>query len=363
MVRRSLKRRNGGKRRRSMRGGMDAAEAEDVVSEAEVLAEAANEGANAAEGANAEMNDETKHDTIDTIDLLPIKDEYPEQEYIDLYKKFFKEDPILNNNNTISEEDKRSVYDKILNHFATDFYKLAKGRVELDNVKIEMIISSMRRDYTTKNKINEIFTKLHKETNIDKVIQIYRMGDQLYKKIFPEEAVAATEAATKKLETDLKDLETALKNNSTDIDIIELKYSIINARRNNVNKDLIVKASKKYNTTVKIQTDNFANMDNDLRKIYRLDNDSDNLDYGLEDAAEVAAENAKKRFGTKEIEQDNRVAEVRGEHKAKEAAAAKAGGGKRRNTRRHKKKANQTHHKKRRRNSRKKHNTRRKYKL
>ena len=85
--------------------------------------------------------------------------------YIDLYIKFFKTEPILNNN-TISEDDKISVYDKILEGFATDFYKLAKGSGELDNEKIENIILSMREDNSTKNKINEIFTKMHEVTKL-----------------------------------------------------------------------------------------------------------------------------------------------------------------------------------------------------
>ena len=285
-------------------------------------------GANA-NAAEAEMKDESKDDTIHLYDLLPIDQPYTNEQYIDLYKKFFKNGRIINNNNTISDHDKTMVDDEILKRFATDFYKLAmnnilKGSVRLDDKKIKKIFFYMRGDNTTKNDINEIFTKrhevtkLHNEKMIDttefmnKANQISIMVDKLYKQIFPEEEAANA-------------LEDALLNvKSNKITYSQLISLIENAKNYPVKEELI----------------------------HRAEVEAEKL--------KAAAENANKRFGNNDMKEDNRVAEARGEHNAKEAAAAKAGGGKRRNTRRHKKKANQTHRKKRRRNSRKKHNTRRK---
>jgi hypothetical protein len=281
-------------------------------------------------GAKATGEDEAD-DTIHLYDLLPIDQSYTNEQYIDLYKKFFKEDPILNNNNTISQDDKRRVYNEILKRFATDFYKLAmnnilKGSVGLDYRKIKKIFFYMRgEDNTTKNEINKIFTKrhevtkLHKEKKIDtteftnKAKEISIMVDKLYKQIFPEEEAANA-------------LEDALLNvNSNKITYSQLNSLIENAKKYKVNKKLIHRA---------------------------------------EVAAEklkAAAENAKKRFGTNEMKEYNRVVEAEKRFNTKSIEEDDSSkGGRKKTRRRRKKKANQTHHKKRRRNSRKKHNTRRK---
>jgi hypothetical protein len=198
-------------------------------------------------GAKATGEDEAD-DTIHLYDLLPIDQSYTNEQYIDLYKKFFKEDPILNNNNTISQDDKRRVYNEILKRFATDFYKLAmnnilKGSVGLDYRKIKKIFFYMRgEDNTTKNEINKIFTKrhevtkLHKEKKIDtteftnKAKEISIMVDKLYKQIFPEEEAANA-------------LEDALLNvNSNKITYSQLNSLIENAKKYKVNKKLIHRA-------------------------------------------------------------------------------------------------------------------------